>query len=126
MVEQSDQKEKQWISLPTETYDPLAFIARCLLKGDLSPAQNITISIFDGVKAKQVVFQANTERLRSKLFGLVDTILLESTKPYLTFNDQEGALRVWYTHDEKKIPVFIELDLPIGKFRFELDSIDEG
>jgi len=124
MVEQNDQEEKQWITLPTETYDPLAFIARCLLRGDLSPGQDVTISIFDGVKAKQVVFQQKTERFRSRLFGIVDTILLESTKAYLTFNDQEGAMRIWYTHDEKKIPVSIELDLPIGKFRFELDSID--
>jgi hypothetical protein len=34
-------------------------------------------------------------------------------------------MRIWYTQDEKKIPVSIELDLPIGKFHFELDSIDE-
>jgi hypothetical protein len=126
VVEKTDKKERQEVSLPPNTYDPLSMFARCYLKEELHPGQDIRMSIYDGVKLRQMVFHSKKEKVKSKLYGEAEVVCLESSTSFSTFGDKEGIIRIWYTADGKKIPVSMELDLPIGSVRFELEEVKES
>ncbi len=124
--ERKEGSERREISLPPDTYDPLSMFGRYYLKEELHPNQDIRMSIYDGVKLRQMVFHSKKGRVKSKMFGEVEAICLESTTPFSTFGEKEGIIRIWYNTDGKKTPISLELDLPIGIVRFELEEVREG
>lgn len=124
--EKGEKKERQEFALSSETFDPLSMFLKYYLKEELHPGQNIQTSIFDGVKMRQMVFYVKKGKVKSNMFGEVEAVCLESSTSFSSFNDREGIIRIWYTTDGKKIPVLIELDLPIGDVIFELESVKEG
>jgi len=125
-VEKRGEKERQEVELPPETYDPLSIFARCYLKENLRLDQDVRMSIYDGVKLRRMVFRPKQERLKSKLYGEVETVCLEAKTSFASFDDKDGVIRIWYTNDERRTPVLMEFDLPAGTIRFELDEIREG
>ncbi len=125
VIEKKGEDGRQEISLPPETYDPLSMFARYYLRDEFHPGQAIQISLFDGVKLRQMVFHAKNERVSSKIYGEVEAICLESTTPFSTFGDKEGMIRIWFLNNREKIPILIELDLPIGNVKFELEEVKE-
>ncbi len=126
VVEKKETKEIKEIFLPSHTYDPLAIFARYHLKENLSPGQEVRMSIFDGVKFRPMVFNSKRLRIKSTLFGEVDAVCIESTTTFTSFGEKEGNIRIWYTANGDKIPLSLELDFPIGMVRFELEQFKEG
>lgn len=126
VVEKKETREKREISLPSQTYDPLAIFARYYLKESFSPGQEVRMSIFDGVKFRQMVFQSKKARIKSNLLGEVDAVCIESTTTFTSFGEKEGNIRIWYTFNGDRIPLSLELDLPAGVVRFELEQFKEG
>jgi len=125
VLEKSEKKEKQEFPLPPDTYDPLSMFARYYLKEDLDLKREIQMSIHDGVKLRQMIFHLKKERIQSKMFGAVEAVCLESTTSFSSFGEKEGIIRIWYTADGKKTPILMELDLPVGNVKFELEEIRE-
>jgi len=123
VVEKKGGEERQEVSLPSGTYDPLSMFARCYLKEELHPGQDIHMSIYDGVKLRQLTFHSRKEKVKSKMYGKVEAVRLESSTSFSSFGDREGTLRIWYLTDGGKTPILIELELPIGKVKFELESV---
>ncbi len=72
-----------------------------------------------------MVFHSKKEKVGSKMYGEVEAICLESTTPFSSFGDKEGMIRIWFLNNREKIPIFIELDLPVGNIKFELEAIEE-
>ncbi len=126
VIEITDKNGGREISLPPNTYDPLSIFAKYYLKEDILPGQELRMSIYDGMKLREMVFRTRSEQVRSKMFGRVDAICLESTTSFSNFGDQEGVIRIWYLADGRKIPFLMELDLPIGNVRFELERVEEN
>ncbi len=126
IAERGEKKERQEMPLSSETYDPLSMFARCYLKEEIHPGQNISMSIFDGVKLRQMVFYSKREKVKSAMYGEVEAICLESSTSFATFGDKEGRIQIWYTADGEKTPILIELELPIGHIRFELESMEKS
>jgi hypothetical protein len=126
VAERGEKKERQEIPLSSETHDPLSMFARCYLKEDIYPGQSIPMSIFDGVKLRQMVFYSKKEKVKSAMYGEVEAVCLESSTAFSTFGDKEGRIRIWYTADGKKAPILIELELPIGHIKFELESMEKS
>ena len=126
VAERGEKKERQEIPLSSGTHDPLSMFARCYLKEEIYAGQSIPMSIFDGVKLRQMIFSSRTERVKSKMYGEVDAVCLESSTPFSSFGDKEGRIRIWYTADGKKTPILIELELPIGHIKFELESMEKN
>lgn len=118
--------EGKEVLLPPDTYDPLSMFARCYLKEEFYPGQDIQMSLYDGVKFRQMVFHVEKEKVSSHMYGEVEAVRLESTTPLSSFGDREGIIRIWYTMDEEKTPILIELDLPIGSVRFDLEEVRGG
>ena len=126
VAEKGEKKERQEFPLSSETYDPLSMFAKCYLKEEIHPGQDIRMSIFDGVKIRQMVFYSKKEKMKSKMYGEVEAVCLESSTSFSTFEDKEGKIRICYTANGEKIPISMELDLPIGNIVFELEDIKEG
>jgi hypothetical protein len=124
--EKEGREEKEEIFLPPDTYDPLSMFARFYLKEDLHPGQDIPMSIYDGVRVRQMVFHSKVERVKSKMYGEVEAVCLESTTSFSTFGEKEGIIRIWYIRDGAKTPILMELDLPIGDVKFELESMERS
>lgn len=125
-VEKKEGGEKEEVYLPPSTYDPLSMFARYYLKEELRPGQDIRMSIYDGVKVRAMVFHSRQEKVKSKKYGTVEAVRLESTTSFSTFGDKEGIIRIWYTADGQRVPLLMELDLPVGNVKFELEEMKEG
>ena len=104
VVEKTEKRGRQEIPITADTYDPLSMFARCYLKEELHPGQDLHMSIYDGVKLRQMVFHSKKEEVRSMMFGEVEAICLESTTSFSTFGDKEGIIRIWYAANGKKDP----------------------
>ena len=126
VVEKKEEGDREELSLPPSTYDPLSMFARYYLKEELHPGQDIRMSIYDGVKLRAMVFHSTQEKVKSKKYGEVQAIRLESSTSFSTFGEKEGIIRIWYTADREKIPLLILLDLPVGDVKFELESVEKG
>jgi hypothetical protein len=126
VAERGEKKERQEIPLSSEAHDPLSMFAKCYLKDVIRPGQSIPMSIFDGVKLREIVFYSRKERVKSKMYGEVETVCLESSTSFSSFEDREGRIRIWFTADGEKAPVLIELELPIGNIKFELESMEKS
>jgi hypothetical protein len=72
-----------------------------------------------------MVFHSKKEKVNSKMYGEVEAVCLESTTSFSTFGDKEGIIRIWYTNNREKIPILMELDLPVGNVKFELEEVKE-
>ena len=123
IIEKKEAGEKREVFFPSQTYDPLAMFARYHLREGLPPDQEVRMSIFDGVKFRQMVFHSRKSRVKSKILGEVDTVCLESTPAFSSFGEKEGNIRIWYTANGDKIPISLELDLPVGIVKFELEEM---
>ncbi len=126
VVERGGKKGREEIPLPSEVYDPLSMFAKYYLKEEIHPGQIIPMSIFDGVQLRQMVFYSRKEKVESKMYGEVDAVCLESSTPFSTFEDKEGKIRIWYAANRERIPILIELELPIGTIKFELESMEKS
>ncbi len=126
LVEKIEKKEKEEIFLPLDTYDPLSMFARFYLKEDLRPGEDIRMSIYDGVKVRQMLFHSKMEKVKTKMYGEVEAVCLESTTSFSSFGEKEGIIRIWYVKDREKTPISMELGLPIGDVKFELESIERS
>lgn len=126
VAEKGETMERQEFPLLGGTYDPLSMFAKCYLKEEIHPGQNIPMSIFDGKKLRQMVFYSKNGKVKSKMYGEVEVVCLESSTSFSTFEDKEGKIRIWYTASEEKTPILIELELPIGHIKFELESVEKS
>ena len=124
IVENRKGGERKEITLPPETYDPLSIFAKHYLKDELRPGQDIQMWIFDGMKLRRLVFTSKKEVATSKIYGEVEAVCLESSTSFSSFDDKEGKIRIWYANQGEKIPILIELELPVGDIKFELDSVE--
>jgi hypothetical protein len=126
VAERGEKKERQEIPLSSEAHDPLSMFAKFYLKEEIRPGQSIPMSIFDGVKLREMVFYSRKEKVKSTMYGEVEAVCLESSTSFSSFEDREGKIRIWYTADGEKAPVLIELELPIGNVKFELESMEKS
>jgi len=113
------------ISLPPHTYDPLAIFLKCFLESEVQDGQTIAMQIYDGIKVREVTFTATCGVTPTPLFGAVQAVCLESEVPFSSLGDKEGAIKIWYTNDERRFPVTIILELPsVGTVKFVLERIE--
>jgi len=126
VIEKKGEDGRQEISLPPDTYDPLSMFARYYLRDEFHPGGEIQISLFDGMKLRQMVFHAKKGKVSSNMYGEVEAVCLESTTPFSSFGDKEGIIRIWYLNNREKTPILMELDLPIGNVEFELEEVKEN
>ena len=126
MVEREDPPHAQEIAVPPHTYDPLSIFLKCFLESEIEDGQTIGMNIYDGIKLREVTFDATSGELSTPLYGEVKAVCLESEVPFSSLGDKEGAIKIWYTDDERRFPVNITLELPsLGSVEFELERVEQ-
>ena len=126
MVEREDPPHAQEIAVPPHTYDPLSIFLKCFLESEIEDGQTIGMRIYDGIKLREVTFDATSGELSPPLYGEVKAVCLESEVPFSSLGDKEGAIKIWYTDDERRFPVNITLELPsLGSVEFELERVEQ-
>ena len=124
-AERQDSPDVRQIAVPPHTYDPLAIFLKCFLEAEVEDGNQIEMTIYDGNKLREVTFAATGGEILTSLYGEVKTICLESEVPFSSLGDREGAIKIWYTDDEKRFPVNITLELPsVGTVTFELERVE--
>lgn len=113
------------VNLPPGTQDPLSFFVKYYLEEEIKPGQEIHMSIYDGIRLREVTFTARGESIETSWCGPVDVICLESKVPFPSLGDREGIIKIWFTRDRRRVPARIGLELPIGTVHFELESFEE-
>ncbi len=126
VMEIRGEKGNKEIPLSSETYDPLSMFAKYYLKEELHSGQDIQMSIFDGITLRQMVFYSKKGKVKSKIYGEIEAVCLESSTSFSSFEDKEGHIRIWYTQNGEKTPILIELELPVGYIKFELESMERS
>jgi hypothetical protein len=124
-VEHADPPGVQEISIPPQTYDPLAIFLKCFLESEVANGHTIAMRIYDGIKLREVTFDAVSGEITTPLYGTVKAICLKSEVPFSSLGDKEGVIKIWYTDDARRYPVNISLELPIvGNVEFELERVE--
>jgi hypothetical protein len=125
-VEREGTPNAQEIAVPPHTYDPLSIFLKSFLEAEVEDGKQIAMRIYDGIKLREVTFAATSGELPTTLYGEVKTICLESEVPFSSLGDKEGAIKIWYTNDERRFPVNITLELPsLGSVEFELERVEQ-
>jgi hypothetical protein len=125
VIENEGSAEKREVPVSADTYDPLSMFGRCYLREEIHPGQEIRMSIFDGIKLRQMVFRSIQEKVSLPRSGEVEAVRLESSTTFPSFGEKEGVIRIWYALDGKKTPLALELGLPVGTVKFQLDEAQD-
>jgi len=125
IVERVDPPGVQEISVPSQTYDPLAIFLKIFLGSEAVNGKKIEMKIYDGIKLKEVTFLVASGEIQTSLYGAVKAISLESKVPFSSLGDKEGVIKIWYTADERRFPVAMSLKLPsVGNVEFDLERVE--
>lgn len=124
IVQRLDPPLVREVSVPPQTFDPLAIFLKYFLDEEVGDGNMIKMRIYDGIKLREVIFVAARRELSTPLYGDVKTVCLESKVPFSSLGDREGVIKIWYTDDERRFPVKISLQLPlVGNVEFQLDKV---
>ena len=118
------EKKMKPIAILPGSFDPLSifFIIRL---HDLKESLEIEVPVTDGKKCisvKATVLKREKIKLASKTY---DTYLVEPNIESISNifkKSKDAKVRIWFTADERKIPVKIKSRLGVGSFIFELVS----
>ncbi len=125
LVEREDPPDAKEIAVPPQTYDPLAIFLKSFLEAEVEDGNEIAMRIYDGIKLREVTFSAAYGEISTSLYGDIKAVCLKSEVPFSSLGDEVGAIKIWYTDDERRIPVNITLELPsLGSVKFELERVE--
>ena len=126
LIQRANLPDVQEVTIPPQTYDPLAIFLKCFCESEMTNGRNLEMRIFDGIKVREVTFVATSGEIKTRLYGTVKTICLESKVAFNSFGDKDGVIKIWYTDDTQRLPVQISLELPtFGDVNFELDKVEK-
>ena len=118
------EKKMKPIAILPGSFDPLSIFFVIRLQ-DLKESLEIEVPVTDGKKCisvKATVLKREKIKLASKTY---DTYLVEPNIESISNifkKSKDAKVRIWFTADERKIPVKIKSRLGIGSFIFELVS----
>ena len=95
-----------------------------LRKKEMKLNDNYDYKIFDGKKLKDVVLKVSKIEKIKVPYGTFECFNMspENDKNLIKNN---GALEIWYTNDQNKIPIKIKLNSKIGTFIMKLKKINK-
>jgi hypothetical protein len=124
-VERAEPRSVEEVTVPPHTYDPLTIFLKSFLEAEVEDGNQIEMTIYDGIKLREVTFAASCTEISTPLYGKVKAVCLKSDVPFSSLGDQEGTIKIWYTDDERRLPVNITLELPsLGSVEFELERVE--
>lgn len=117
------------VPIQAGTYDPLSLIFAIRLYR-LIPGDVLEIPVTDGtrvINTRAIVASRETVKIRNDVY---DTLLVipdvSRLEGILSEGRGEPSLKIWFTTDERHLPVKIQVRMAVGSFVFELVSATFG
>ena len=110
------------ITLPGKVLDPLGAIYY-LRSHNIKIGDKFEFQTYDNDKLKDLIIVAKKKEMITTPMGVFECIVLFPEPKNGNLLKNKGAMKLWLTNDEKKIPVKIENSTNIGKMIMKLKSI---
>jgi hypothetical protein len=115
------------ISVPRPIFDPLSLIYY-LRRLDLTPGKSHQFTVLADGKLYEVDARVLQKETITTPAGTFQTVLVEPRmeSPAGVFRDEQNRLLVWYSDDDRRLPVRIRSDVNIGSITATLRKITPG
>lgn len=117
------ENEKKEFDLTGDVYDPISafYSVRTM---DLQVGTPVSVPMFDSKKMWTVEVEVIRKEKVEVPAGKFDTIVIRPKLQSEGIFKRSGDIFIWLTDDEKKIPVLVQTEAPIGHITGELTSGD--
>ena len=113
-------------TVPTPVFDPLSLMYYMRTQ-DLAPGRVMRYTVFADKKLYDVVARVTKRERIDSPAGRFDTIVVEpDMNAGGLYRDEESKLTIWYSDDERHIPVRIRSDVKIGAITMTLRGMSAG
>lgn len=102
------------------------YYLRCRLAGSTPPPTQLDIPIFTSEKTwtgKASYLGSDSKKLGGKTY---ETDVYRLITTFGGLMEQRGDIRMWFTRDERRIPLYIEASVRFGYIKVTLDEWDPG
>jgi hypothetical protein len=117
-------KKVRQIKVPRPVLDPISVIYHCRTL-DLSPGKSYDFTLYADLKLYEVHARVVRREVVTTPAGTFNTVVVE---PEMATNglSREEKLLIWYTDDERHVPVRIRTEVKFGSVTATLRSIEAG
>jgi len=112
------------VTIPPGTFDPLSLIFAIRLYR-LIPGDVLEIPVTDGnrvINTRAIVASRETVKIRNDVYDTLLVIPDMSRMEGIVSGRGTPSLKIWFTTDERHLPVKIQTRIAVGSFVFELIS----
>ena len=124
-----DRLKKRYANIPLPSNDVMDMISGFyyLRNQRLEVGKSVVLHLFDSSKYTETTVEVlRKEHLRLPGFREADTLVVHPILKTDGFFHSSGEIFVWLTDDEKKVPVKVEAEIPLGKVTAELVSAESS
>jgi hypothetical protein len=111
-------EEKEY-DLPETIYDPLSAFYR-IREVDLVVGKPVYVTLFDSKKVYDLKVQVIRKEKVKVPAGTFNTVLIKVLMKSEGIFTSKGAISIWLTDDERRLPVRMRTKAPVGKINVEL------
>jgi len=121
-----EEGRKNTYSTPPGILDPLSSLYYARTREDFIVGKPILIDVHDDGKNWAVEVQTiGREKLKTS-FGKFNTIKVKTYPRYEGVFQHKGEIYIWFTDDERKIPVLMQSEITIGSIMATLIAMQPG
>jgi len=112
--------------VPTPVFDPLSLVYYMRTQ-ELSPGKTMRFTVFADKKLYDVVATVTKRETIETPLGMFKTLVVEpDMRGGGLYRDEDSKLTIWYTDDERHLPVRIRSDVKIGTITMTIRGVSAG
>jgi hypothetical protein len=112
--------------VPTPVFDPLSLVYYMRTQ-DLTPGRTMKFTVFADKKLYDVTARVTKRQTIDTPLGKFDTVVVE---PEMhgggLYRDEDSKLTIWYSDDDRHLPIRIRSDVKIGSITATLRGVTAG
>lgn len=124
-VQFKNNKEKVF-EIPPQVQDSLSSLYFFRVKNTIEVGRSVYINVHESEKNWQLEIRGVARERVTTPVGIFDTIKVEAKVQYEGLFMDKGDVFIWFTEDEKRIPVMMKSKIKIGTITAVLSSRREG
>jgi hypothetical protein len=112
--------------VPTPVFDPLSLVYYMRTQ-DLTPGRSLHYTVFADKKTYDVIANVTRRAEIETPLGKFNTVVVEpQMRGGGLYRDEDSKLTIWYSDDERHLPVRIRSDVKIGSITATLRGVTAG
>ncbi|HYH06790.1 MAG TPA: DUF3108 domain-containing protein [Thermoanaerobaculia bacterium] len=118
-------KKVRKLAVPRPIFDPISVIYH-VRKFDLTPGKTYELTLYADLKLYTVHARCIRKELVQTPAGTFTTVLVEPEMLNANGEPKEEKLFIWYTDDERRLPVRVRTEVKFGSVTATLTSVTSG